>query len=86
MSDYRADNRITNHEDIRDTILHDFNATAQAVEVAEAMCISKTTARRHLEQMVKRGWAWRHTAHSVISGYHGAIEYTINQDCAEEDW
>ncbi|MGD9622294.1 MAG: helix-turn-helix domain-containing protein [Mycolicibacterium sp.] len=85
MSHYRATNQITNHEEIRNTLLDDLNGSGRADEVAELLHIGVSTARRYLDQMVQRGWAHKSAAHGK-AGYHNSFDYTIDPDCAEEDW
>lgn len=68
--------QITNHEEVRDTLLDEFGGCAIVVEIAQEIGISLATARRYLNEMVERGWAVKMRGHG-ITGRVGADEYTL---------
>lgn len=64
-------NQIVATEEVRDSLAREFNGSARPDEVADDLAISVSTARRHLELLVDRGWA--------IKGRttHRAMAYTL---------
>ena len=72
-------NNIVATEEIRDSLALEFNGTARADEVAADLVISVSTARRHLDLLVARGWATRRTTHGP-SGRYGAVDYTLTAE------
>ena len=76
--------QITNHEEVRDCVLDEFNGVAFPIEVAEALHISKSTARRYLEDIVRRGWAVRGRSVSPNGGM--GIDYTVFDDSRTAYW
>lgn len=80
-----ADNqRITNHEEVRDVVLGEFNGCATVGEVAASLIVSKSTVRRYLEEMVERGWATKIAFGS--SGYSHGVAYNVSPEHADSDW
>lgn len=67
---------IVSHEEVLAAIVSDLHGAAIVAEVADVLAVSTSTARRHCEDMVSRGWLSRSRGFG-LSGRIGAVEYDV---------